>query len=82
MSDGPVDIPVRRVPPRTQPAEPIDLLALAGGSMARRSLPGVAIAAMVAVAVPNRASVRWAVAAAGAGAVAALERRARRDDRL
>jgi hypothetical protein len=38
------------------PAEPIDLLALAGGSIARRSLPGVA--------------------------VAALEWRARRDDRL
>lgn len=64
------------------PAEPIDLLALAGGSIARRSLPGVAVAALAAVAIPDRAALRWALAAVGAGAVAGLEWRARRDDRL
>ena len=81
MGDGPVEVPVRRVaPPPRPPVEPIDLMALAGGSIARRSLPGVAIAALVAVAVPSQAAVRWALA--GAGAVAGLEWRARRDDRL
>ncbi|MFP5320025.1 MAG: hypothetical protein ACLGI2_17250 [Acidimicrobiia bacterium] len=82
MSDGPVEIPVRRVPTRPQPAEPIDLLALAGGSLARRSLPGIAIAAIAAAAAPRRPPVRWAIAAVGAGAVAGLEWWARRDDRL
>ncbi len=64
------------------PAEPIDLLVLAGGSVARRTLPGVAVAALAAVAIPDRAAVRWASAAVGAGAVAGLEWRARRDDRV
>ena len=69
-------------PAHPQPAEPIDLLALAGPSVAARGCPAAAIAVIVAMALTPRASVRWAEAVVAAGLVAAVGRQAQDAARL
>jgi carbon monoxide dehydrogenase subunit G len=64
--------PPRRIASR--PAEPVDLFAVASGSMAQRALPLGGVAIMVALALVKRAPLRWILAAAGAGVIAALSR--------
>lgn len=58
----------------SRPAEPVDLFAVAGGSIAGRALPIGVVGVMVALAVVKKAPLRWALAAVGAGLVAALAR--------
>lgn len=63
-------------PVRSQSPEPIDLLALAGPSVAARALPAAAVAAIVGVAASSRAPLRWVLAVVAAVLVAALGRQA------
>lgn len=51
-------------PPR--PAEPVDILRVAGGSMLERVVPAATVALFVAVAVARHPRLRWVLAALGA----------------
>ena len=62
-------------PVRSQ-SEPIDLLALAGPSLAARALPAAAVTVIVGVAASPRPGQRWFLAVLAAGLVAALGKQA------
>ena len=63
-------------PVRSRSPDPIDLLALAGPSVAARALPATAVAVIIGVAASPRAPLRWALAAIAAALVAVLGRQA------
>lgn len=60
-------------PPR--PAEPVDILRVAGGSMLERVVPAATVALFVAVAVARNPRLRWVLAALGAALAGAAARR-------
>jgi len=64
-------------PVRSPPTEPIDLLALAGSSVAARVVPAATVGVIVGMAASPRASLRWAFAAIAGALVAVLARQAR-----
>lgn len=63
---------VRRI--ESRPAEPVDVLSLAGGSVAERAVPAVTVGLLVAVALARTARRRFTLAAIGTALVAALTR--------
>ena len=62
----------------SRPAEPVDVLRVAGGSVAERALPAAVVGLLVAIAVVRSAPRRWALAAIGAVLVTAATRGQRR----
>ncbi len=65
----------RRAPSRSvdsRPAEPVDLLAVAGGSVAQRVIPAALVADLVLLAIVKGRAARCLLAAAGVGLVAGL----------
>lgn len=59
----------------SQPAEPVDLLAMAGGSVAQRAIPVAIVADLLLLAMVKGRATRWLLVASGVGLVAGLVRR-------
>lgn len=69
----PAPAPARTV--QSEAVEPLDLLAIAGGSMAQRAIPVAIVADFLLLALVKGKATRWVLAATGAGLAAGLLRR-------
>ncbi|CAN5860310.1 hypothetical protein BH20ACT7_BH20ACT7_08440 [soil metagenome] len=64
---------------QSRPAEPVDILAVAGPGMARQALPAALVAVLILLAATGSAARRWVLSLGGIGLVAAVVSRQSQD---